>query len=82
MSDSLIAKDVSEEFKVALLKHLDSLFCADKNIICIWGADDRLGLTIVETEVNNTTVEQVISTCLNVKFYINSSAQIILTTIK
>jgi hypothetical protein len=74
-------RDVSQELKVNLLKHLDSVLCNDNNVIC-WGAENAIGLTIVEKEVSNSIVEDTISTSLTVKFYVNNLGQVILTTIK
>jgi hypothetical protein len=81
MSNDLIPRDVSQELKVNLLKQLDSVLCNDNNVIC-WGAENAIGLTIVEKEVSNSIVEDTISTSLTVKFYVNNLGQVILTTIK
>jgi hypothetical protein len=81
MSNNLMPRDKSEELKFHLLKQLDSVLCNDNNVIC-WGAENTIGLTIVEKEVSNSIVEDTISTSLTVKFYVNNLGQVILTTIK
>lgn len=81
MSNTLTPRDVSEELKFALLKQLDSVLCTDNNVIC-WGAENTIGLTIIEKEVSNSIVEDIICTSLSVKFYVNNLGQVILTTIK
>jgi hypothetical protein len=80
-SSNLMPRDKSEELKFLLLKQLDSVLCNDNNVIC-WGAENTIGLTIVEKEVSNSIVEDTISTSLTVKFYVNNLGQVILTTIK
>lgn len=81
MSNNLTPRDVSEELKFNLLKHLDSVLCNDNNVIC-WGVENNIGITIIEKEVSNSVVEDTISTSLTVKFYVNNLGQVILTTIK
>jgi hypothetical protein len=81
MFNHLTPRDVSEEFKFNLLKYLDGLLCNDKNVIC-WGAENSIGITIIEKQVDDTTVEDIVCTSLSVKFYVNKLGQVISTTIK
>ena len=47
MSNDLMSRDVSQELKINLLKHLDSLFCNENKSTCVW-VDDSL--IIVDNE--------------------------------
>jgi hypothetical protein len=81
MFNDLMPRDRSEELKFDLLKRLDGVLCNDKNVIC-WGVENSIGITIIEKEINDTTVEDIVCTSLSVKFYVNKLGQVISTTIK
>lgn len=78
---NLTPRDRSEELKFNLLKELDAVLCNDNNVIC-WGAENTVGLTIVQKEVMDTQDVDIVCTSLSVKFYINKLGQVISTTIK
>lgn len=78
---NLMPRDKSEELKFNLLKELDAVLCKDNNVIC-WGAENTVGLTIVEKEVVDTQHVDIVCTSLSVKFYVNKLGQVISTTIK
>lgn len=80
-ASNLTPRDKSEELKFLLLRQLDSVLCNDNNVIC-WGAENAVGLTIVEKEVTDTEHVDVVCTSLSVKFYTNKLGQVIQTTIK
>lgn len=81
MPNDITPRDVSEELKFDLLKRLDGVLCNDKNVIC-WGAENSIGITIIEKQVDDTTDVDIVCTSLSVKFYVNELGQVISTTIK
>jgi hypothetical protein len=80
-TSNLTPRDRSEELKFNLLKELDAVLCNDNNVIC-WGAENTVGLNIVQKEVVDTKHVDIVCTSLSVKFYINKLGQVISTTIK
>ena len=81
MSNDLMSRDVSQELKVNLLKHLDSLFCNENKSTCVW-VDDSLIIVDNEQPTGDKKTSSVVEMILNVSFYINNSNSIIATCIK
>ena len=81
MSNDLMSRDVSQELKINLLKHLDSLFCNENKSTCVW-VDDSLIIVDNEQPTGDKKTSSVVEMILNVSFYINNSNSIIATCIK
>ena len=74
-------RNISEELKVNLLKHLDSLFCNENKSTCVW-VDNSLIIVDSKLPTDNRKTNNVVEVSLNVSFYINDSGNILATCIK
>ena len=75
-------KDIAEELKLNLLKHLDSLYCNDSDNKCISVWTDNMIIVVDSTPTGNRKTSKIVQVDLNVSFYINEDNSIIATCIK
>jgi hypothetical protein len=72
-------RDIDEELRCLILKHLDSVFCADCD--CVTDLHNGI-LAIIETNLEDRVIVDKKTITLNLEFSFNKNDQIVLTVIK